>query len=51
MWMVGFGDWNSQADMETDQGVVNTIFRDGNYDYATNTVTWAASPQALPDSL
>lgn len=51
MWMVGFGDWNSQQDMQTDQGVVNTIFRDGNYDYATNTVKWAASPQTLPKSL
>jgi len=49
MWMIGFGDWNGNE--ATDQGVANTVFRDGNYDYATNTVKWAGSPQALPTSL
>ena len=49
MWTIGFGDWN--GDSQVDQGVANTVFRDGNYDYATNSVKWAGSPQAIPSSL
>jgi hypothetical protein len=46
MWWIGFGDGDA-----TDQGVVNTLYRDGNYDYATGSVHWQASAQALPTSL
>jgi hypothetical protein len=49
MWMIGFGDWNGNSAL--DQGVANTIFRDGNYDYATNSVHWNGTPQTLPNSL
>ena len=48
MWTVGFGDAN---DLALDQGVANTTFRDGNFDYATNSVKWAGSPQTIPNSL
>ena len=49
MWMVGFGDWNGNS--AVDQGVVNTILRDGNYDYATNGTHWNGVAQTLPASL
>jgi GH18 family chitinase len=49
MWVIGFGDWN--GDSAQDQGVANTIFRDGNYDYATHSTHWNGAPQTLPDSL
>ena len=47
MWMVGF-DGNSTL---TDQGVVNTLFRDGNYDYATKSIHWTGAAQTVPNSL
>jgi hypothetical protein len=46
MWWVGFG-----ATDVTDQGAVNTLYRDGNYDYATKAVHYAGSAQTLPSSL
>jgi hypothetical protein len=46
MWWVGFG-----ATDVTDQGAANTLFRDGNYDYATKSVHYAGSAQPLPNSL
>jgi len=50
MWIVGFGDWDYPGDSATDEGVANTIFRDGNYDFATRSVHWAGSKQTIPDS-
>lgn len=37
----------------TDGNVANTAIRDGNFDYVSNSVTWAASDTAhiLPNSL
>ncbi|MGA9669085.1 MAG: hypothetical protein WBQ94_07755 [Terracidiphilus sp.] len=49
MWTVGFGDWNGNS--AVDQGVANTIFRDGNYDYSTHSTHWNNASQTLPDSL
>jgi hypothetical protein len=46
MWMIGSGDGSA-----ADQGVVNTVFRDGNYDYATKSVHWNAGVQTIPSSL
>jgi len=31
--------------------VAATTIRDGNFDYASNTVLWDNAPQTLPDSL
>lgn len=47
MWILGYDD----NDNDTDQGVVNTTFRDGNFDYSTNTVKWSGSTQIVPSSL
>ncbi len=46
MWMVGFDLHNPG----TDEGVINTLFRDGNYDFATKQTHWNAEPHALPSS-
>jgi hypothetical protein len=50
MWRVG---WISSEEVKnaTDQNVVNTTVRDGNYDYATKSVHWDRAPQTFPDSL
>ena len=51
MWIVGFGDWDYPGDSATDEGVANTIYRDGNYDFATKSVHWAGAKRTIPDSL
>ena len=48
MWWIGFGGGDNAP---TDQGAVNSLFRDGNYDYATNSVHWNKEAQTLPSSL
>ena len=47
MWMIGY-DVHSEA---VDQGVVNTTYRDANYDFATKTVQPQGSRRAIPPSL
>ena len=49
MWKIGYNpeNWNQAADPL----VVSSVVRDGNWDYATDTVRWQNPPQALPDSL
>lgn len=46
MWWVGFGGNDG-----TDQNAVNTLFRDGNFDYASQSTHWTGSAQPLPRSL
>ena len=48
MWWIGFGGGDG---VPTDQGAVNSLFRDGNYDYATNSTHWNQGAQTLPRSL
>jgi hypothetical protein len=47
LWLVGY-DIHEDG---TDEGVFNTLFRDGNYDFATKKTEWSAGPHALPTSL
>ncbi|HWA75720.1 MAG TPA: hypothetical protein VG937_25465 [Polyangiaceae bacterium] len=47
MWMIGF-DVHSDT---VDQGVVNTTYRDANYDFATKTVQPQGAKRAVPASL
>jgi hypothetical protein len=50
IWMLG---WDSGSPYPTDANVEKTAIRDGNFDYLTNSVTWASTNTAhtLPDSL
>jgi len=50
IWMLG---WDSGSPYPTDSNVANTAVRDGNFDYLTNSVTWASTNTAhtLPNSL
>jgi hypothetical protein len=50
IWQPGWVDISPQG---YDPNVANTMIRDGNYDYVTNSVKWAANDTAhtLPDSL
>jgi hypothetical protein len=50
IWMLGWVDISPQG---YDPNVAATAIRDGNYDYVTNKVTWAATDAAhtLPNSL
>jgi hypothetical protein len=50
IWMLG---WDSASPYPTDANVEKTAIRDGNFDYLTNTVAWAANDtaHALPNSL
>jgi pectate lyase-like protein len=50
MWRIGWISSNESKDT-TDQNVVNTTIRDGNYDYVTKSVHWDRAPQNLPSSL
>ena len=49
IWMLG---WDSGSPFPTDANVANTAIRDGNFDYLTNSVTWASTNTAhtLPNS-
>jgi hypothetical protein len=49
MWRLGYNpeNWNAPAD----PGVLSTVIREGNFDYATNQVRWTGVPQELPRSL
>jgi hypothetical protein len=49
MWRIGWISSNEATDT-TDQNVVNTTIRDGNYDYVTKSVHWDHAPQSLPNS-
>ena len=50
IWMLG---WDSGSPYPTDANVANTAIRYGNFDYFTNSVTWASTDAAhtLPNSL
>jgi hypothetical protein len=50
IWMLGYMDITPQG---YDPNVAATAIRDGNYDYVTNSVAWAATDTAhtLPNSL
>ena len=50
MWKLGVADPGFPG-MNTDPQVIATMIRDGNFDYATNTVKWDRTPQTIPDSL
>jgi hypothetical protein len=49
IWLLG---WDDLPNRLTDPNVASTATTDGNYDYVTNSVTWASSDTAhtLPDS-
>ncbi len=49
MWRLGYNnsDWTALEDLR----VRNTMIREGNFDYFTNTVKWTQTAQALPVSL
>jgi hypothetical protein len=48
IWMLG---WYDNSPYVTDPKVAATAFRDGNYDYLNNAVTWADGAHSLPNSL
>jgi len=50
MWAIGAGQFEDSTRFY-DPGVLNTLFRDGNYDYATKTTHWQGTAQTLPASL
>jgi hypothetical protein len=52
MWRLGQSDPTGTPDIATfDPNVQATIIRDGNFDYATNTVHWDRAVQPIPNSL
>ncbi|HUB16427.1 MAG TPA: hypothetical protein VMB34_31085 [Acetobacteraceae bacterium] len=48
IWMLG---WYDVSPYRTDPEVATTAYRDGNFDYLTNSVTWASGAHSLPNSL
>ena len=48
IWMLGWYDYSPYKD---DPKVASTAFRDGNFDYLTNSVNWASGAHSLPNSL
>jgi hypothetical protein len=52
MWRLGHPDSIGTPDITTyDPNVQATMIRDGNFDYATNTVNWDRAVQPIPNSL
>jgi hypothetical protein len=49
IWKLGFDRWEARPDPK----VLNTVIRDGNYDFLTNSQKWHNTPSgfAMPDSL
>ena len=43
--------WYDVSPYRTDPEVATTAYRDGNFDYLTNSVTWASGAHSLPNSL
>jgi hypothetical protein len=48
IWMLGWYDYSPYVD---DAKVAATAYRDGNFDYLSDSVKWASSAHPLPDSL
>ena len=50
IWLLG---WNGQAPYKSDPNSTSWTYRDGNFDYLNNAVTWNSSDTAhtLPNSL
>jgi len=49
IWRLGYEAIHWEQDQ--DPKVVQTVLREGNFDYVTNTVHWSGAPQTLPNSL
>jgi DUF971 family protein len=48
IWMLG---WYDVSPYKTDPKVAATAYRDGNFDYLSNSVAWASGAHSLPNSL
>jgi hypothetical protein len=49
IWRLGYE--GSHWDQDQDPKVPQTMIREGNYDYVSNTIHWTGAPQTLPNSL
>src|SRR5205085_12112988 len=51
IWRLGQSNEATPQIATYDPQIAATLIRDGNFDYATNTVKWDRTPQTIPNSL